>query len=977
MTMRKEASILFVCALVASRLLGMEAPRPGDIELYKADGSYEARRAMVEEIGNHRVHPGLAARTIRKLDVLSGKANERAPLPAWEGMPTTGTNDMLVILVEFPDYPSSNTSLAMNDHIFGDGDSDNYPRESLTQYYLRSSYGQLHIQGDILGWYMMPSNRATYEPYDEDGSGSIESDEKNAAIRRIVLEVIDAYDVGHDYSKYDNNGDNVIDYFAIIWTGPDNGWGNFWWGYQWGLYDDIERDGVKFDDFSWQWEASPHSGDFLPYVLIHETGHALGLPDYYDYDASQGPDGGVGGLDMMAGNKGDHNSFSKFMLDWMTPMLVNTGLHTKTLRALSQYPDSVAVMPTYDGSTPYTEYFMVENRYQTGNDTNMPSDGLLIWHVDATKNGSGNNFLYDNSYTSHKLLRLMEADGLEEIETGNGRGDAGDYYNQGEEFTPATFPDSSAYDGSMTYVIVTNISPDSTNMTASIAADRRYSPTVLRYSEESISQTIFRGQNGVSVPFDVWVVAPSETAYSISDDAAWLSIDPSSGVSSGEHASHDAQFNTSGLGLGSYDGVLTIVAPEAENSPVELNASVRIVGTNLQEATGLTNSSWRTGGDGAWIQQVDSSHDGVDAAEASGMDDSEVSWIEVDIEGPGDLDFWWKVSSEAGYDYLNLYVDGSLQSNSISGDSGWGEVELTIPPGIHTVRWSYEKDGFGSVGSDAAWLDNVLWTLDVSDKDEDGMLDWMESIAGTGLTDSNSIFVVSAIGKADVPDAVAISWESFTGRVYSVEIATNTTAGFTPLVSNLPSTPPLNVYTASLGQAEVAYFRVKVSELASGSEITLLEEYFASTSVPVGWQVVDEAGTGAVWTFDDPGGRGNRTGGTGNFAMIDSDDYGHTTVLTSLVSPSMNCSGLSSVSLAFLTDYEYYSGDEVRVYVVSGSSTQTVWSKTSSYSGPASETIDISAEAAGQSSVAIHFYYSGNWDWWWQVDNVKVTGVVE
>ena len=59
---------------------------------------------------------------------------------------------------------------------------------------------------------------------------------------------------------------------------------------------------------------------------------------------------------------------------------------------------------------------MVQNRTRPGNDADLPADGLLIWHVDARLTRSGSDFLYDNSYTAHKLLRLMEADGLEEIE---------------------------------------------------------------------------------------------------------------------------------------------------------------------------------------------------------------------------------------------------------------------------------------------------------------------------------------------------------------------------------------------------------------------------------------------------------------------------------------------------------------------------------------------------------------------------------
>ena len=38
-----------------------------------------------------------------------------------------------------------------------------------------------------------------------------------------------------------------------------------------------------------------------------------------------------------------------------------------------------------------------------------------------------------------------------------------------------------------------------------------------------------------------------------------------------------------------------------------------------------------------------------------------------------------------------------------------------------------------------------------------------------------------------------------------------------------------------------------------------------------GWTVVDNKGNGQVWQFNDPGNRGNLTGGSGKFAIVDSD----------------------------------------------------------------------------------------------------------
>ena len=93
---------------------------------------------------------------------------------------------------------------------------------------------------------------------------------------------------------------------------------------------------------------------------------------------------------------------------------------------------------------------------------------MWIWHVDSTL--SGGDFLYDNSYTTHKLLRLMEADGQEHLEAGNGYWDINDFYVPGKGLGPGTIPDSRNYTGSITNVSVTNIQqlPSSMQMVFSI-----------------------------------------------------------------------------------------------------------------------------------------------------------------------------------------------------------------------------------------------------------------------------------------------------------------------------------------------------------------------------------------------------------------------------------------------------------------------------------------------------------------------------
>ncbi len=106
-------------------------------------------------------------------------------------------------------------------------------------------------------------------------------------------------------------------------------------------------------------------------------------------------------------------------------------------------------------SDPFAEYYLVQHRRRQGNDAEIPNDGLLIWHVDARLDADG-RFLYDNSYTEHKLIRLMEADGLEEIHLG-GRADAGDFFTPGDLFDTNTTPASLRYDGVPTNIAISSI----------------------------------------------------------------------------------------------------------------------------------------------------------------------------------------------------------------------------------------------------------------------------------------------------------------------------------------------------------------------------------------------------------------------------------------------------------------------------------------------------------------------------------------
>jgi len=82
------------------------------------------------------------------------------------------------------------------------------------------------------------------------------------------------------------------------------------------------------------------------------------------------------------------------------------------------------------------------------------------------------------------------------------------------------------------------------------------------------------------------------------------------------------------------------------------------------------------------------------------------SWSITFTDGPGEISFWWKVSSEQYHDYLKVYLDGELL-DGLSGEMDWRQKIVTFGAGSHTVKWAYVKDSSGSVGSDCGWVDAV------------------------------------------------------------------------------------------------------------------------------------------------------------------------------------------------------------------------------------------------------------------------------
>ncbi|MEH0973334.1 S8 family serine peptidase [Micromonospora sp. CPCC 205546] len=152
-------------------------------------------------------------------------------------------------------------------------------------------------------------------------------------------------------------------------------------------------------------------------------------------------------------------------------------------------------------------------------------------------------------------------------------------------------------------------------------------------------------------------------------------------------------------------------------------------------------------------------------------------------------------------------------------------------------------------------------------------------------------------------------------------------------------------------------------------------ETFDGSTVPAGWSVVDHAASGQVWKFTDDGARGNLTGGTGNFAIVDSDEYGSGGKQdTSLVSPVVDLTGVTAPVIRFNQDYNWLGSDraDVDLSLDGGTTWTNVLRQAADVRGPKVTEVAI-PQAAGQAQARVRFrYYDASYEWWWSIDNVLI-----
>ena len=127
---------------------------------------------------------------------------------------------------------------------------------------------------------------------------------------------------------------------------------------------------------------------------------------------------------------------------------------------------------------------------------------------------------------------------------------------------------------------------------------------------------------------------------------------------------------------------------------------------NANEITFIDNAdvTWYQSNTQPWLLSEDNSY-----LQSPSISDNSSTQITTIISGDWILSFDWATSSEAGYDFLTLFING-IAMDSISGSQDFISESYQITGANTVITWRYTKDGSISTGLDAAFLHNVRIT---------------------------------------------------------------------------------------------------------------------------------------------------------------------------------------------------------------------------------------------------------------------------
>lgn len=298
------------------------------------------------------------------------------------GLPTIGNPKLLVVPVYFAgDSAPSKAELDMvKTAFFGEEEETKFP--SLSAYYKKSSYGNLNIGGVVTDAFQYSQSASAFQSSYEDGEKSTDD---------VVAEAISwAKSKGYLNNTFDTDKDGYYDGIDLIYftdkTDEDNE--DLWWAYT--SYVENDEEGTSSNPVPCRYFWSPmsmisngyYNPDIDTHTLIHETGHMLGLDDYYSYDKTSSgsyKESPAAMVDMMDCNVGDHDAFSKMLMGWAAPKVVTgTGNFSITLSSFADTGEFLLIPASSYNNTVFDEYMILQYYTPTGLNA-LDSTGYPEW----------------------------------------------------------------------------------------------------------------------------------------------------------------------------------------------------------------------------------------------------------------------------------------------------------------------------------------------------------------------------------------------------------------------------------------------------------------------------------------------------------------------------------------------------------------------------------------------------------------------
>ena len=349
--------------------------------------------------------------------------NRRAPsrtdeTPATTQVPTTGSPRIPIILVNYTDV-----------HFIGSDPVATFQNQfnempySCLHYFESQSRGRFSPQFDILGPVQLSQDRAYYG-----GNIRIYGQDCDKQLGTMIYEACQGLPQV-DFSVYDNDGDSCVDVVVVLYAGvgeaqaysrvPESVWPCQWnmtEAYDWNCSTTgpFQLNGVTIDKFAVfnELEGSSNASTTIDGVgtFCHEFSHCLGLPDFYPTNGSSAF--GMGVWDIMdrgcyldGGNRpAGYTSYERHFMGWMD--LIDPVENTRYVLPPLNSEGGTAVKVTNDAFT--DEYYLLEYRHKSGWDEFLPTEGLMILHVDYNKYAWDNNT--PNNMSNHQRMSLIPAD---------------------------------------------------------------------------------------------------------------------------------------------------------------------------------------------------------------------------------------------------------------------------------------------------------------------------------------------------------------------------------------------------------------------------------------------------------------------------------------------------------------------------------------------------------------------------------------